>query len=346
MLIGMHAAFISAAETALGLIGKTHTDELFDTFDRRTVYVKGRNAGRPVNTLTLVVPVDGKEKEVGIRGPYDAFSRVVRGKLRRFDYPSSGPHSTQAWSGNQDTLKTIFAMTPGERRATAEGLWSLAMELEEQRRREAPRSGVAPFVTVLEGFHPESGRGEATGAVLQGLAYGYVRADAPTLNVATAKVRASSKREGRVGDVDGREGPTVALAVEVKDYRLDDAGELTDFIANLGEWPDAIAFCVCRDASDDFVEAAAEHNITVVTRAQMIQAARLWPLTKQATAVAETLGYFVHYEQSSSLIHRYVSFLEDHDLRDLLPPATTVAGDEPLAAAEDGDAQDSGLDDA
>jgi hypothetical protein len=164
MLIGLHAAFVSLAETALALAGIDHSDDLFADFERLTTYTKGRNAGRPVNTLTLRVnAADGSVKDMGIRTPYDAFSRVVRGALRRFDYPRA-------------------------------------------------------------------------------------------------------------------------------------------------------------------------HNITVVSRSQMVQAAKLWPVTKQATAVAEALGHYVHYEQNSSLIRRYVEFLDEDDLRDLLPAATKVAGDEALSA--------------
>lgn len=57
----------------------------------------------------------------------------------------------------------------------------------------------------------------------------------------------------------------------------------------------------------------------------MIQAAQLWPVSKQASAVTEALGYYVHYEQASGLIGRYRSFLDEHELLGLLPSTTRDA---------------------
>lgn len=114
-----------------------------------------------------------------LRGAYEDVQKAARGKLRRFDYPSSGPHSTQEWVNHRPQLQAIFAMSPEERRALAEDLWQIIVDLPEHARRTAvPRSGVAPFVEVLGSFRP-AGAGIPSGAVLQGLTYGYMPRSSP-----------------------------------------------------------------------------------------------------------------------------------------------------------------------
>jgi hypothetical protein len=311
MLIGLAMAFVAIAEQTLSILGLGSLDRVLENVERLEVYGSGRNKGRKVNSLIFEIEDDDGLRKIGIRGPYDEFLGVVRGELRRFDYPSSAPHATQAWSAHTDELEAIFSMSPQERRAVAEALWALVLELPEHRRRTEARTMAQPFVAVLEGFHSEGGAGEPTGALLQGLTYGFVRADAPTLDVATARVRSGRRRGGGVGDIDGYDGPDIALAAEVKDFEVTSISDLTGFMANLSEWPDAVAFVVCKGAKQEVVEAAAGSNVTIVTRKQMIDAARLWTIDKQLMAVRSALGYFVHYEQNDALIRRFSTFLDE-----------------------------------
>jgi len=314
MLIGLAMSFVAIAEQTLSILGLDNLDRALENLERLEVYESGRNKGRKVNSLIFEVEDDDGRRQIGIRGPYDEFVRVVRGELRRFDYPSSAPHATQAWSAHTDELEAIFSMSPEERRAAAEALWDLVLELPEHRRRTEERTMAQPFVVVLEEFHSERGTGEPTGALLQGLTYGFVRADAPTLDIATARVRSGRRRGGGVGDIDGYDGPDIALAAEVKDFEVASISDLTGFMANLSEWPDAVAFVVCKGATQEVVEAAAGSNVTVVTRKQMIDAARLWTIDKQLMAVRSALGYFVHYEQNDALIRRFSTFLEERGI--------------------------------
>ena len=318
MLIGLVMAFVSAAEQVLVIRDEDSLEDALEHVERLSVYETGRNKGRKVNSLILEVEdEEGVQRKVGIRGPYDGFLKVIRGDLRRFDYPSSAPHATQAWSAHVEELESVFSMSSSERRATAELLWQLALELPEHRRRTQPRKSVQPFVTVLEDFHSSGGEGEPTGALLQGLAYGFIRADAPTLDISTARVRSGRRRGGGVGDIDGYDGPDIALAAEVKDFKITRVSHLAGFMANLGDWPDAVAFVVCQGATDDVMQAAEASNVTVVNRRQMIDASRLWTIDKQLMAVRSALGYFVHYEQNDALIQRFSVFLKERkiDLR-------------------------------
>jgi hypothetical protein len=315
MLIGLGMSFIAIAEQTLSILGLACLDRVLENVERLEVYETGRNKGRKVNSLIFEIEDDDGLRQLGIRGPYDGFVSVVRGELRRFDYPSSAPHATQAWSAHTDQLEAIFSMSPEERRAAAEALWALVLELPEHRRRTEARTVAQPFVAVLEGFHSESGTGEPTGAVLQGLTYGFVRADAPTLDIATARVRSGRRRGGGVGDIDGYDGPDIALAAEVKDFEVTNISDLTGFMANLSEWADAVAFVVCKGATQEVVDAALGSNVTVITRKQMIDVARLWTIDKQQMAVRSAFGYFVHYEQNDALIRRFSTFLDEQGIR-------------------------------
>jgi hypothetical protein len=324
MLIGLYLAFVSVAEEVLSAVGKAASADPLTEFER----VETDSRGRAAKTLTFLVPQEGKApRRIGIRTRYDAVVAVVRGRLRRFDYPSSGPYSTQAWVSHRDNLTAIFAMSPNERRAVAEGLWALVLALPEHTRRTVPRSGVAPFVEVLTNFRP-SGRGILSGASWQGLTYGFMRADAPTLSLRTERVRSGGRRENRVGDIDGYYGADVALTAEVKDFEIKTIDVLDDFISNLGEWPDAVAFVVCGGAAPDVVEQAAEMNVAVITREQLVAAVRLWPISKQMDGVRSALEYFVHVEQKEPLIAAFEQFLAEKGIVPQNAPASSADGPE------------------
>jgi hypothetical protein len=309
MIIGLYLSFVSVAEGVLAAVGRSSSADPLGEFERVTTTARGSKA----KTLTFVVDVGGRPTKIGIRGSYGAVGSVAYGRLRRYDYPSSSPHATQEWVNHQDRLQAVFAMSPGERAALARGLWQAVVDLPEHARRTEPRSGVSPFVTVLRGFAP-AGRGIPTGAVLQGLTYAYMRADAPTLNFRVQKVRSGGQRDGRIGDIDGYYGPDVAQTAESKDRNLTSIDDVEEFVRNLSEWPDTIAFIVCRGADDAVVEAAAEQNITVITREQMADAARLWPVNKQMDGVRAAMEYYVHIEKKDALITAFQQYLDEHEI--------------------------------
>lgn len=309
MIVGLYLSFVSVAEGVLEAVGRERSEDPLHEFE----WVRTARRGSRAKTLTFVVERRGRRDRIGIRGSYNAIGTVAYKHLRRYDYPSSGPHATQEWVNHQETLQAVFAMSPGERAALARGLWQVIVDLPEHARRTEPRSGVSPFVAVLRGFAP-AGRGIPTGAVLQGLTYAYMRADAPTLNFRVQKVRSGGQRDGRIGDIDGYYGPDVAQTAESKDRNLTSIDDVEEFVRNLSEWPDTIAFIVCRGAEDAVVEAAAEQNITVITREQMAAAARLWPVNKQMDGVRAAMEYYVHIEKKDALITAFQRYLDEHGI--------------------------------
>jgi hypothetical protein len=314
MLIGLYACFVALAEQVFAIDGRESVDDMLEEFETT---VDRAAAGERVATLTIFVrDTQDREHQVGLRTLYNEFSDFVRGpQLSRPGYPSSPGHTTSQWRSNEEDLKAIFAMTRGERRAVAEAAWEFVLRLPRWTRRLPPRTVRDPFAQVLREFDRRARKNENGGAALQGLVYGYVAADAPTVQFRTASARTGGKRVSLVGDIDGYDGPDLALTAEVKDRDLQDAQEVTDFYSNLVPWPDAIAFVVCRSATDSFRTEVEALRIGVYTLEQLIDQVELWIVPKQLAAVRHAMGYFDSIEKKPDLGDRFQAFLDERDIQ-------------------------------
>lgn len=305
-VMGLTLAFVVIAERALQHVGETSLDDPWERFD----WQRTNRRGSPVNTLNLVVD---KRLTIRLRGIYEQIAALVHNDLRRYDYPNSAPHATQAWQGHRDILEVAFRVPPEERRALVEGVWDVLLSLPAHEGRGASNAQPRPFEVVLSDF-PGTQRGEPPGAVLQGLAFAYYRADSPTVTISTGKAKAGSRQTGRIADVDGWDGDQLALSIEVKDRDLTvlDHGELGSFVGNLANWPDARAIVVARGAEQETVDFLASQDIRFFDRDEMIRSVGYWDLGKQQLAVREFLHYLVHVERNGRLIERYRAFAATH----------------------------------
>lgn len=313
MLIGLYSCFVALAEGVFEIDERERVDDVLEEFETTEDRAE---AGQTVATLTIFVrDLEDREHQIGVRGLYNDFSNYARGpRLSRPGYPSSPGHTTSRWKYNEADLKTIFAMTRGERKALAEDAWSLLLKLPRWKRRLPPRAVRDPFAQVLRDFDRHAHKGEVGGAALQGLVYGYMAADAPTVQFRTASARTGGKRARLVGDIDGYDGPDLALTAEVKDRDLQDAEEITDFYSNLGPWPDAIAFVACRSASLAFKEEVEHLSIGVYTLDQLIDQVELWIVPKQLAAIRHAMGYFDSIEKKPDLGDRFQAFLDERGI--------------------------------
>lgn len=313
MLIGLYSCFAALAEQVFEIDGRESVGDVLEEFETTEDRAE---AGQTVATLTIIVhDVDDKEHQIGLRGLYNDFSNFARGpRLSRPGYPSSPGHTTSRWRYNEGDLKAIFAMTRGERRAVAESAWELLLKLPRWKRRLPPRTVRDPFAQVLRDFDRHAHRGEIGGAALQGLVYGYMAADAPTVQFRTASARTGGKRASLVGDIDGYDGPDLALTAEVKDRDLQNSEEITDFYSNLGPWPDAIAFIACRSASPEFRKEVEDLRIGVYTLDQLIDQVELWIVPKQLAGIRHAMGYFDSIEKKPDLGDRFQAFLRDRSI--------------------------------
>jgi len=312
MLIGLYSCFVALAEQVLAIDGRESVPNVLDEFE--TTYSRAA-PGTAVSTLTFFVDEGEGERQIGLRGLYNQFSDFVRGpKIQRADYPSSPGHTTSKWIHHQDELREIFNMSRAERRALAEATWAMVLKLPRWERLLPPRAVRDPFVQALRDFDRKKHPGENGGAALQGMVYGYVVADSPYLQFTTAGARTGAKRAGLIGDIDGYDGPDLALTAEVKDRDLEDPDEITDFYSNLAPWPDAIAFVACRSATEEFVSGVEKLSIGVYTLDQLIDQAELWIVHKQLAAVRHTMGYFDQIEKKPNLANRFKDFLDEREI--------------------------------
>ena len=306
-LPGLVLAMIALVEQVLGNQGETSEGRGIEAYQRQ----ERTAAGRHVNTLNVITDTG----VVRLRPLYNRAQHVIVNELRRYDFPNMPGHATQAWRQHQDILDELFAMSPVERRAVLDHVWQVVVSLHEFSPRTVTVASPRPFVIVIDEF-PNTLPGEPPGAVLQGLAFAYYRADSPNVTIETGKVGAGSRRVGRVGDIDGWSGSELVLSIEVKDTSLSSStdGALDGFFANLSEWPDATAVILVRDASPDVVADLAAQNVATMTREAMLEAVRRWDLNKQRLAAREFYYYLSRVQRNSKLARRFERFLKEHEV--------------------------------
>ena len=313
--VGLFFAFVSVAEQALSIQGKT---SLKGALDAVPYSKKG-------TTLTFTAG-PGKKGQVSLRTTYEAFEKVVKSSqgLRRYGYPNMAPTASWRWSEYRDEINAIFAMSPPERLALAGRLWANVLELPASLPRVVGTS-IRPFERVLAKLAmvgppklPMAGTTrEPRGALLQALAFAYYRADAPNVTLETGPAQSGSSRSGRIADIDGWSGEDLVLAVEVKDYELTGKiveDEMIGFEANLKWYPDVTAIVVARGFDEGASNWLKQHNMLMLDRAAMARNVALWDMRKQQMATRECLYYLARVQKHPGLTQRFKKFLEEEKL--------------------------------
>lgn len=282
-------------------------DELYKVYPRQMKTSRGGRA----NTLIVVF----KGRNYSIRTEYDRIMDWFRSDQKRFDYPSSAPHSTQAWEDYVRWINALLGFTEHELDDLVEKAKAYVLE-------KLPSQDIDPlkvkreparFLRFLESF--EMGvSNEKTGAAYQGTVFGYIRADAPHLQVEVGKVRTGSKREKRVGDIDARDGDALVMAAEVKQYVVEDAdlNTLSEFAILIGRHR-ALGLVVALDFGNGIREKLLTEGLQPVSRADLIERVRLWDPLKQKIAINALLYYIGFREQNSALHARIKTFLDAVD---------------------------------
>jgi hypothetical protein len=303
-LLGLYWAYIGVVEQLLSQVGLDSVDDVLVHYpSRETVGKKGTIA----NTLTLG---EGSNL-ISLRTYYNWAEHVIRHDLNRPDYPNSAPHATQSWTQHQQEFELIAAMTPGERALLAQDLWRQTLAISESVSDADGVRELRPFEFLLDNFASVQ-KGEPGGAVLQGLAYAYYRADSPTVTLRVFKVGSGSTRVGAAGDVDGWIGAKLALSVEVKDRPIgeSDLSQFDQFLKQLMRWPNATAVVLARSFDAKAESWLAERNVLTLDRPRMASNVAYWDLPKQQMAVRE-FTYFLNVIQvHAKLITRFTEFCE------------------------------------
>ncbi len=306
-LAGLLVAFIDflvdLGVPAMGLSG-------FDDFLKRFPAQEETGGGQRANTLIVKLP-DGRT--LSLRPFYNKIEAFFRATNKRFDYPSCAPHATQAWSGYRDWLDALCKYSQSDLKSLRARICEFVLAtLPSQEFVEGSVSVEPPlFKMILTSFDFSAQPGEKTGAAMQGIVFGFLRADNPHLQIEIDKVRTGSKRLQRVGDVDAWEGNRLAISAEVKQFRLklDDVEDLAAF-ANETQKRSAIGIVFALGFNPDARAAINAQGVQTVDLDEMQKIVDLWDSMKQRTAVASLIYYVTQVEKSKPLEIRLTEFLK------------------------------------
>jgi hypothetical protein len=302
-LLGVLIAYVAVVEE---LLTGLEIDSLEEALEAHPPLTEAH--GKRLNSLTF--EIDGGV--ISLRKYYNLAERVIRHELHRLDYPNAAPHATQSWSQHQREFNIIASMTPGERAMLMDSLWEEVVALPESPGQAGAPRETRPFEKILAEF-PAGQPGEPPGAVLQGLAYAYYRADSPNVTLRIYKVGSGSSRVGAAGDVDGWIGDTLALSVEVKDLDIGEDGlsQFDQFMKQLERWPNCTAVALARSFSPTATEWLNNRGILPFDRPRMASNVSYWDVPKQKMAVREFLYFLAVVQSHHKLLTRFRQFCDE-----------------------------------
>lgn len=305
-LPGLLIAFINFLRELDALGGRFESlDEFYAAYPR----VTSRGKGGAINTLVVQRPEGGT---CSIRKHYDAAANWFRADQKRFDYPSSAPHATQAWGDYSHWLETLLRLSVADANRLQDAAAQFVLDTLPSQAIDASTIQRQPprFLWFLERFDMSVRKGETSGAAYQGTVFGYIRADAPHLQVEVGKVRTGSKREKRVGDIDARDGADLVLSAEVKQFTVG-KGTLPDLaeFAHLIAEHKALGLVVALDFDAEAAEELVKLGLSPISRQDLIERVRIWDPLKQEIAMNAILYYVGFREQSSALYERVRAFI-------------------------------------
>jgi hypothetical protein len=273
-------------------------------FPRQTVTAAGKHAN------TLIVATSGGT--LSLRPFYNEAERFFRADHKRFDYPSCAPHATQAWADYQTWLDSLATFSHEQLDALRLRVVNFVLDTLKNQAFDPASVKTEPplFQAVLEGFEMTAQKGEPSGAVFQGIVFGFLRADNPHLQIEIDKVRTGSKRLQRVGDIDGWEGARLAISAEVKQFELrpGDVPDLEGFAHETAR-RGALGIVVALEFKDGVQDQLEALGVKALDADDLLRIVELWDPLKQRTATTSLVYYARHVEKNSSLGDRLDAFL-------------------------------------
>jgi hypothetical protein len=264
-----------------------------------------------VSTLTIALP-DGGQKT--IRPAYERYHRLYITEHHRLDYPRSAPYATGKWNDYRRWLNALVSMSKEDLQWIAQATVAFVLdELKDQSFDPSTVSAEPPiFKWLLEKFNfGDRARAEPTGAAFQAMVFGYIRADAPHLQVEARKARAGSARTKGIGDIDAWEGDRLVISAEVKHFVIgeNNVDDFTHFAANITERA-ALGLVIAEDFQVGVREKILALGLRPLSLKDVLGIVSLWDPLKQRAALNAFQWVVVHVEQKSGLIDRVEAFLE------------------------------------
>jgi hypothetical protein len=273
MILGLAIDFTVVAEKLSQLrADATLFRPNFSESDFQSDYVREQSAKR--NTLTFI---QGKET-VGIRGIENRVIDLFHG-LNRTGYTAAAPHNTAQWERfSESLLIPAFRLSRSGRYYLCDYLINLGLARMTGNRFYATRlQRPRLFEAVIREYDRTNRKNENSGAVFQGIAYGYFKADCPHLSLVVDKVRSGSRRQRRFGDIDGYHGLHLEISVEAKDMKiaLDNAGQIRRFLEDVRETRvQGIVFA--KEISEDVLPDLAVAGVVPMAELSLLAAVSLW----------------------------------------------------------------------
>lgn len=264
-----------------------------------------------VSTLTVALPGGGQKT---IRPAYERYHRLYITEKHRLDYPRSQPYATGKWADYRRWLDALVSMSKEDLEWVAQSTVSFVLdELKDQSfDPSSVRSEPPIFQWLLDQFDfADRAKGEPTGAAFQAMVFGYIRADAPHLQVEARKARAGSARTKGIGDIDAWEGDRLVITAEVKHFVVaeNDVPGFTHLAASVTERA-ALGLIIAEDFQDGVREKIEALGLHPLARKDVLRIVSLWDPLKQRAALNAFQWVVVHKEQNSGLIKRVQTFLE------------------------------------
>jgi hypothetical protein len=267
--------------------------------------IEARGA-RKANTLTL----EFQGVQEGIRRVEERVVGLFH-SMNRSGYPSAYVYNTGQWTKYQDLLVKCFQLSEQGRldacRALVRyGVTELTLNPVLVTIERLPR-----LFESLVSDYPRSDPAENGGLVFQALAYGFVAADRPHLDILADKVRTGSSRQRRFGDIDCYNGIDLALSVEVKDLSIDENNidrELGAFMELEREY-EFRGLALVKKVSAGARKQLEARGIACMTVGELLATVATWDWAKQDRAVRGFLHYLAHIEQNPNAVNRARAFV-------------------------------------
>lgn len=303
---GLAIAFIDFLESIGALeAGLKDYQSFLTRYPKRDLTERGGKA----NTLIVELP-NGTTKS--IRQFYDRVQNEIRSDHFRLDYPSAAPHATQAWQDYTSWLGILVTSSKSEVVALRAEILAFILEALPSHELDESLLFKAPpvFSLILSHFDLGIKKGEPSGAAFQGAVFGYLRADAPHLQVEVRKVRTGSTRVGGIGDIDAWDGDLLILSAEAKHtlFLAKDVPGIEGFCNKVSRHK-AIGLVVADKFEDAARTLLNDKGIAAVSRDELQSIAARWDPLKQLIAARAFLYYASHVEQNGPLTKRLKSFL-------------------------------------
>ncbi len=253
--------------------------------------------GAQANTLIVA---KGSGETLSIRPFYNQAEHFFRFEQKRFDYPSCAPHATQVWSDYVHWLDSLMTYSQADLDSLRERVVGFVLANLASHEIDPTSIDIDPplFRLVLQGFDLSKRKNEPTGAALQGIVFGFLRADNPHLQIEVDKVRTGSKRLQRVGDVDGWDGGRLAISAEVKQYTLSgkNAIKFAEF-ANRVSRQGGIGIIAALGFSTVMRQKIEDLGLICLDPDTILNILALWDSVKQRIAVTSFFYYVRHVEK-------------------------------------------------